>query len=118
MQDQPNTTTPPTAPAAPATPAEAPSAPAAPTGTAAPPASAPTEPVAEAPAQDPNAKPPDTAVTAQKIEGEIREKSEKLEAAAKDLGRQLDEKLSTNETAREVKQKVGGFWNKIKETIK
>ncbi len=83
-----------------------------------PPPSAPASPAVEPPVQDPNAPPSDAAITAQKIEGEIREKGERLEAAAKDLGRQLDEKLSTNETARAAKQKVGGFWNKVKEKIK
>ena len=78
------------------------------------PAAAPVEP----PAPDPSAPPTAAAPASPGIEDEIREKGEKIEAAAKDLGRQLDQKIESNETARAAKQKVGGFWNKLKETIK
>ena len=100
MQDQPTTT-----PAAPATTPSAPTPP--------PPSTAP----ADAPA-DATATPADAGLTTQKVEDELREKGQKLEAAAKDLGHQIDQKLATNQTAQEVKQKVGGLWGKVKEKIK
>ena len=52
------------------------------------------------------------------VEDSIRDAGHNLEAAAKDLGSKLDQKLASSETGREVKQKLGGFFKKIQETIK
>ena len=51
------------------------------------------------------------------IESAILEAGHNAEAAARQLGSKLDETLLNNETGREVKQKVGSFWNRIKEKI-
>lgn len=94
MQDQPGTTVPPN------TPSEAPSTP-----------------LEAQPAPTPTAVPETQPKPSGGVESGIRETGERMESAARDFGRQLDAKIETNETAREVKQKVGSFWNKIKEKI-
>jgi hypothetical protein len=52
------------------------------------------------------------------VEDSLRDAGNSIETAAKDLGQKLDAKLANSETGREVKQKLGGFFKKIQETIK
>jgi hypothetical protein len=52
------------------------------------------------------------------VEDTLRDAGTSIETAAKDLGAKLDAKLAESETGREVKQKLGGFFRKIQETIK
>jgi hypothetical protein len=52
------------------------------------------------------------------VESTVVDAGHKLEHAARDLGGKLDEKLLNNQTGREVKEKVSGFWGRIKEKIK